>query len=348
MRYVVAALSLLIGLAQNASSPAIILVVGEGLNEPFAIDFDTRGHIFIVEHEGHRISMFDRNSGRLSRLAGTGTPGLAGDDGPAAEAQLNAPHHALVGPDGNLYVADTLNFCVRKIDLHNDSHVISRVAGTGQKGFSGDGGRALEAQFGGIYAIAFRDRLLYIDDLDNRRIRTVNLDTGIVSTVAGNGEKGVPQEGEPARTQPLLDPRAVAVDGKGNIYILERNGHVLRMVDTAGRIHTVAGSGEQGATRDDCAARDAKMNGPKSIVMDRDGESVLIADTENHVIRRYSPTDGRLTRVAGTFEKGNAGIGGPARECQLNRPHGVKRDPTTGALYIADSENHRVLSVDPR
>ena len=112
-------------------------------------------------------------------LAGTGEEGLAGDGGPAAKARFKGPHHLALGPDGALYVADTWNNCVRKIDLRTG--VITRVAGTGEKGFSGDGGPAAEAQFGGIYAIAFRGTVLYVCDLDNRRIRAVDLKTGIVT-----------------------------------------------------------------------------------------------------------------------------------------------------------------------
>src|SRR6185295_17982929 len=139
-----------------------------------------------------------------------GEKGFAGDGGPAAKAQLNGPHHLLMGPDGRLYVADTWNNCVRRIDLK--TNVVTRVAGTGEKGFGGDGGPALQALFGGIYSIAFHGGRLYIGDLDNRRIRAVDLATGIVTTVAGNGEKGVPSEGGDARAQPLVDPRAIALD----------------------------------------------------------------------------------------------------------------------------------------
>jgi DNA-binding beta-propeller fold protein YncE len=329
-----------------ASANKVTLVVGEGLKEPFAIDFDSRGNLYVAEMGGQGVSVIDK-AGKVTRLAGTGEQGLSGDGGPAARARLNNPHHLLMPPEDKqggqrLFVADTMNFSIRAIDMR--TKIITRVAGTGVKGFSGDGGPAIDAQFGGIYALQLRGRLLYACDLDNRRVRTINLDTGIVNTIAGNGQKGVPQDGEPALSQPLFDPRAIAVDKKGNVYILERNGHALRVVDPDGRIRTVAGTGEAGNSGDDGPAREAKLNGPKSIEMD--GDDVLIADTENHVIRRYSPKTGTISRIAGTGVQGSAGVGGPATACQLNRPHGAHRHPKTGILYIADSENHRVLSVD--
>ena len=218
------------------------------------------------------------------------------------------------------------------------------MAGTGQKGFSGDGGPATAAQFGGIFSIAFHKGALYICDLDNRRIRAVDLKTGVVRTVAGNGEKGVPRDGEDARAQPLFDPRAIDVDAKGNLYIAERGGHALRVVDPAGKIRTVAGTGVAGQSGDGGPALAAQMNGPKHIFVEKSGD-VLITDTENHVIRRYSPRDGTIRRVAGTGVMGTGGLGLPALECPLNRPHGAVVHPKTGALYIADSENHRVLRV---
>jgi len=165
-----------------------------------------------------------------------------------------------------------------------------------------------------------------------------------VKTVAGNGEKGVPRDGEDARTQPLFDPRAIALDAKGNLYICERGGHALRVVDASGKIRTVAGTGVAGMSGDGGPALSAQMNGPKHIFVERSGD-VLITDTENHVIRRYSPRDGTIRRVAGTGAQGTGGLGGPVLECPLNRPHGAVIQPKTGALYIADSENHRVLRV---
>jgi hypothetical protein len=332
--------------AVPAQEPAkAVLVLGEHLREPFGVTFSSDGAAFIVEHSGHRVSRLSPQ-GTVRVIAGTGEHGFTGDDGPAIAARFNGPHHLLIGPDGHLYIADTWNNCVRRIDLKTG--IVTRVAGTGEKGFSGDGGKAVEAKFGGIYAIAFAGNTLFICDLDNRRVRAVDLKAGIVRTVAGNGEKGVPVDGQDALTQPLVDPRAIAVDTVGRLYILERNGHALRVVDRSGKIHTVAGNGTPGFSGDGGPAREALLRGPKHISIDSD-DGVLISDTENHVIRRYSPKNGGIiTRVAGTGAAGADGVGNAAEQCMLNRPHGAQMHPGTRAIYISDSDNHRVLRIERR
>ena len=315
---------LMVAVPAAQSGSRVRLVVGAGLNEPFAVDFDSAGRMFIAEMGGNRVSIWDVRGG-LTPLA---TP-------------FSGPHHLITGPKGDIYVADTWAHVVRRVDPATGA--VTRVAGTGQKGFSGDGGPAIDAQFGSAFAIAIHAGTLYIADLDNRRIRSVNLASGIVATVAGNGSTGLPVDGADAKTQPLVDPRAVAVDASGQIYICERGGHALRVVDTKGRIRTVAGTGEPGSGGDGGPALKAALRGPKHISIDADG-SVLITDTENHVIRRYIPSSGTIERVAGTGQQGAAGIDGPPDQLQLNRPHGAIRH--AGALYISDSENHRVVAID--
>ncbi|MBI3856345.1 MAG: hypothetical protein HY293_11715 [Planctomycetes bacterium] len=333
---------LALALVLKPAEKVAILASGD-LKEPFAIDWDKAGNAYIAEMGGNRVSLLDK-AGKLSVLAGTGEKGLSGDGGAGAKAQFNGPHHLLVGADGDLYVADTFNNCVRKIDLKTG--VVTRVAGTGQKGTSGDGGPAVSAQCGGIYCIAFdpKGEKLYLCDLDSRRIRVMALKSGIISTIAGNGQKGVPKDGEDAKTQPLVDPRAVAADSKGNVYILERSGNALRVVDASGKIHTVAGTGKAGLSGDGGPALQAKMNGPKHLSCDKE-DNVLIADTETHTIRRYTPKDGKIQRVAGTGKKGTCAAGGAPEQIELSRPHGATIDPS-GAVVICDSDNNRVLRIE--
>ena len=273
-----------------------------GLTAPFGVGFDAEGTLFFVEMTGHRVRKIGPD-GLVTTIAGTGRVGSGGDDGPAAKAELNGPHSLAVTKNGDVLVADTWNNRVRKIDARTGR--ITNIAGTGHKGFSGDGGPATRADFGGIYCLALDEAAQTLDlaDLDNRRIRRIDLETGIVSTVAGNGKKGVPRDGDDARSSPLVDPRAVALDGRGNLYILERSGHALRVVDRSGKIRTVAGTGKPGDSGDGGDARQARLNGPKHLCVDARG-NVLIADTENHRIRIYHPDDGTIQAVPATAGRG--------------------------------------------
>jgi hypothetical protein len=311
---------------------------------PFGVDFDAGGTLFFVELNGHRVRRIGAD-GLVMTLAGTGRKGDGGDDGPALKAELNGPHSLVVTKGGDVIVADTWNNRVRKLDPRTGR--ITNVAGTGRKGFSGDGGPATRADFGGIYSIALDEagQALVLADLDNRRIRRVDLASGIVTTVAGNGKKGIPADGDDARSSPLVDPRAVALDGRGHLYILERGGHALRVVDRSGRIRTVAGTGQPGDSGDGGDARQARMNGPKHLCVDARGD-VLIADTENHRIRLYRPADGTIRTIAGSGRKGTKGLGGPPGDAELNQPHGVAIGPG-GVVYIADSSNNRILKIVP-
>jgi DNA-binding beta-propeller fold protein YncE len=334
----------------------IVLVAGEGegddggparaakLQMPFAVDFDRSGNLLLAEYIGQRVRKID-GKGIITTIAGIGEKGYGGDPDLPTKARFNGIHSLAVAANGDVYIADTFNKRLRKID--GRTGVIRTVTGTGQKGFSGDGGPAAKAQFGDIYCAAFdaKREKLYLADLDNRRIRVLDLQSGAVETVAGNGEKGVPRDGTEARKAPLLDPRAVAVDAKGNVYILERGGHALRVVDSQGMIRTVAGTGQKGLSGDGGDARQARFNGPKHLCVDRH-DDVLIADTENHVIRKYLPREGKIIRIAGTGRPGRAGLDGPPLQAELKQPHGVNARPD-GTIYIADSSNNRVLKIEP-
>lgn len=304
------------------------------LLEPFGAEFNAAGEMYIVEMAaGNRLLKMDTR-GLVTHVAGLRTPGDGGDGGPALAARFNGPHNLAVLPDGDVLLSDTWNGRVRRV--HVRTGTVSSLPG-----FDVPAARARAA---GPYAISldFTGRQLYIADL--RRIHVVDLETGQTRVVAGNGEKGVPVDGTPATAAPLVDPRAAVVDRQGNLYILERNGHALRVVDRAGRIRTVVNaSGKKGAEGDGGDGRAATMNGPKHLCVDLQ-DNVIVADAENHLIRRYEPATGRIVRVAGTGRKGTAGLDGAPAACELNRPHGVTvhRD---GTLYITDSYNNRILKI---
>jgi sugar lactone lactonase YvrE len=346
---------LVMSLAGIAHGDRVVLVAGGGdkdedgvpatrakLHNPFGVDFDRAGNMYIVELEGGHVHKVSKD-GIFTTIAGTGEKGDSGDGGPPRRAVFNAMHNLAIAPSGDLYIADTLNHRVRKLDPRAET--IGPFAGTGKKGYSSDGGAALSAEFNGVYCVTLSPdaKTLYIADLENRRVRAVEIASGKIQLVAGNGERGVPEDGAVATEAPLIDPRAVTADAGGNVYILERSGHALRVVDRGGKIRTVVGTGKPGPAGADVPALEATLRGPKHLCLDREG-NVIVADTDNHVIRRYVVKEGRFVLIAGTGTKGTTGLGGPPDKLELNQPHGVYVN-ATGELYIVDSLNDRVLKV---
>ncbi|MDB5385689.1 MAG: repeat protein [Planctomycetaceae bacterium] len=329
--------------AGGAEDAVNIPAVQAKLHEPFGIDFDRTGAAYVVELGGQRVLKIE--NGLLKLVAGTGKEGKASDvDQPGLQAQFHGMHNLAVGPSGQVFLADTWNQQIRIFDP--ESGFVKNFAGTGDKAFAGDGGPAAKAKFGGIYCVTLSGdhQRLVLADLDNRRMRAIDLKTSVVTTVAGNGQKGIPADGSVAADSPLVDPRAVAADQEGNVYVLERSGHALRIVNRAGQIRTVIGTGKPGHSGDNGPGKLATLNGPKHLCLDQDG-SVIIADTDNHVIRRYLPKEDRIVRIAGTGKKGHNGVGGPPDQLELNQPHGVTIGPN-GDLYIVDSQNHRILRIE--
>lgn len=299
---------------------------------PFGLAFDGKGKTYVAEYKGGRILLLGPD-GKSRIFSGNGEDGFAGDGLEAAEAIYNGMHNLARASNGDLFVSDTRNNLVRKID--GRTNITSTIAGIpGQKGFSGDGGLASRAKLADPISISLSpdEKTLLIADIHNRRIRAVDLTNGLIHTVAGNGRRGIPEDGESALTQPLADPRACAMDTEGNLYVLERGGNALRVIRPNGEIFTVAGTGKKGSR--DGYARKSTFSGPKHLCIDPAG-NVIIADDNNHLIRLYDPKTNQVSTI----------LGGKAQpRTQLNRPHGVAISPD-GTLWICDSWNDRVLTL---
>ena len=326
-----------------AQRPRASIVIGESLEKvkdpkpgkldsPFGVDFDAAGNMYIVELSGGRVHKLD-TAGGFTTIAGDGSKGYSGDGGTAKDATFNGMHNVAVTPSGDLYIADSWNHCIRKID--GKMGIITTIAGTGEPGSSGDGGPATQAQFNFLMCVTLNstNEKIYCADLKNRRIRVVDLKTGLIRTVAGNGEKGVPQQGADATKSPLVDPRGVAVDSRENVYILERGGHALRVVTPEGTIRTVAGTGKKGNAVG--PALEAQLGSPKHLAVDHH-DNVLIADEENARIVKYDPKAETITAILGK------GVEKPKRG--LSRPHGVCVH-ADGSIYVVDTGHHRILRL---
>ena len=311
------------------------------LSEPFMCAFDRVGNLYIAEAMNHCIRRVYRDSGVIVTIAGTGEEGYSGDGGPAIHATFNQPYSLQVDTDGDIYIVDRLNYVIRRIEA--GTGIISTVAGTGESGYGGDGGPATRAQFREPNDCYLDGRGgLLIADVQDQRIRRLDLSSGVIATFAGNGEKERGGDGRLALEASILGARAVCMDGAGNTYIAEREGNGIRKVDAHGVMHTLAGTGEFGYTGDDGPALEATWGGPKAIRCDHTG-NLLVVDTENHAIRRIDADTGIVTTIAGG-RLGGEGDGGPADKAAMDRPHGADVD-AHGNIYIADSNNHRVRVV---
>jgi len=310
------------------------------LDIPEAVAVDSAGNIYIADTGNDRIRKVDP-SGMITTVAGNGSYGYSGDGGPATAASLASPTCVEVDPAGNLYIADTENNRIRKVD---PSGMITTVAGNGSKGYFGDGGSATQASLYDPMGVAVDSSGdLYIADSYNHRIRKVD-PSGIITTVAGNGTSGYSGDGGSATQASLYDPMGVAVDSTGNIYIADSYNHRIRKVDPSGIITTVAGNGSYGYSGDGGPATSAMLDYPGGVAVDPAG-NLYIADTGNHCLRKVDPS-GRITTVAGNGSYGYSGDGGPATSAMLDYPGGVAVD-TSGNIYIADEYNERIRKVDP-
>jgi DNA-binding beta-propeller fold protein YncE len=316
------------------------------LNNPFDVAFDAGGNLFLSDTFNHCVRRVDARSHVITTVAGDGRAGDSGDGGPAVKARLNEPYGIVLDHEGNLFVADRLNRRVRRVDVK--SGIITTVAGDGSKKYSGDGRPARRAGIAEPNGVALdsQGKRLFIADVADHRVRVVDLTSGMITTFAGDGRGRHAGDGSPARSASIFGARAVAVGADNTVYILERSGNALRAVDpTTGKISTVAGTRAKGYTGDGGPALAATFNGPKELAIDPAG-NLFIVDTENHAIRRIDAGTKLITTVAGDGTRGSRGDGGPATSGQLARPHGVAVD-SHGAIFIGDTENHRIRTVLP-
>jgi trimeric autotransporter adhesin len=282
-----------------------------------------------------------------------GAKGYAGDNGPAIEASLDAPGGLAVTPGGEVYFADSNNHVIRRIDAQNN---ITTVVGNNALGaaFGGDFAAADAAQLDTPSAVTIApDGDLVIADSYNHRIRRVDRETRIISTVAGSGRSDYDGDDKPATEAALHMPSAVAAAPNGDIYIADTLNYRVRMIDHAtGFIHTVAGIGvpaENGNVGDGGLATHASLNMPSDVAIGPNGD-IYIADMHHQRVRRIDAKTRLITTVAGTGRWGYAGDGGPATDALLAGPAGIAVVPESGGrvtIYIADYYNGHVRVVGP-
>ena len=314
------------------------------LNFPYGVFADGLDNLFVADSSNHRIRRVDGQSGVITTVAGTGTFGFSGDGGAATSAKLNFPSGVFADGLGNLFIADSSNHRIRRVD--GQSGVITTVAGTGTFGFSGDGGTATSADLGypsGVFADGLGN--LFVADSSNHRIRRVDGQSGVVTTVAGTGTFGFSGDGGAATSAELGAPSGVFADGLGNLFIADSSNHRIRRVDgQTGVITTAVGTGTQGFSGDGGAATSAELGAPYGVFADGPG-NLFVADSFNHRIRRVDGQSGVITTVAGTGAFGFSGDGGAATSAELGSPTGVFADGLAN-LFIADASNHRIRRVD--
>ena len=302
----------------------------------YGVAVDTHGNTYVADSRNQRIRKIA--NGIITTVAGTGIEGSAGDGGAATSAQLSFPRAVAVDAAGNLYVADTGNCRIRKV---NSAGVISTVAGNGTPGFAGDGGAATSAQLSYPAGLAIDSSgNLYVADSWNYRVRKIATD-GKIQTIAGNGSYGPFGDGGLATAASLGLIESLALDTTGNLYLSDGYNHVVRKVAPGGTISTVIGGGF-GPAVDGGAAQTATLKFPKGVAADSLG-NLYVSDSLNERIRKVSSA-GTISTVSGTGAAGYSGDGAAATAAQLSSPNALALDPS-GVLILSDLWNYRVRSV---
>jgi len=318
---------------------------------PSGVAVDTQGDLFIADTGNSLVRRVDAVTGIITTVAGIdkfGTPlyGFSGDSGPATSAALNAPIAVAVDTQGNLFIADTNNNRIRRVDAVTG--IITTVAGNGAYGHTGDNGPATTASLStpGAIVVDAHGNLFFVDAYAIRRVDAV---TGIITAFAGNYSSGYSGDGGPAASATLcvavfdgLPGGGLAFDPHGNLLIADALNQRIRRVDTAtGIITTVAGNRLSGYSGDGGPATSANLGFPNAVAVDAHG-NLYISDYYSQHIRRVDAVTGNITTVAGG---GSGGDGGAATSAVLVYPVGVAAD-NSGNVFVADDSNNRIRRVD--
>jgi len=308
------------------------LATAAELNSPKGLAVDAAGDLFIADSTNNRIRRVDATTGIITTIAGTGAFGFGGDGGLATAAEFRSPNGLVFDAAGNLFIADSSNNKIRRVDAATG--IITTVAGTGAGGFSGDGGLATAAELNLPRGLAIDAAgNLFIADIFNNRVRRVDAATGLITTMAGTGAGGFSGDGGLATAAELDFPEGLAIDAAGNLFIADSANNRIRRVDAAtGIITTVAA---------------AELNSPKGLAVDAAGD-LFIADSTNNRIRRVDTATGFITTVAGTVAGNVAGsFGGDgdlATAAKLNFPQGLAMD-AAGNLFISTTTVVRQVTL---
>jgi streptogramin lyase len=279
----------------------------------------------------------------ITTFAGTGVKGFSGDGGPASAAQLNNPFAVARGPDGALYICDVDNQRIRRVTADGK---ISTCAGSGQRGYSGDGGSATNAALNEPYEMAWdkAGNLFFVERL-NHLVRRVDAKSGVISTVAGTGKLGFSGDGGAATTAQFNQPHSLAFDAVGDLYICDVLNHRIRKIDLkTGTVSTWAGTGEKKTAPDGSPITGSALHGPRALAFAPDGKCWL-ALREGNALLALDPKANTIKRIAGTGKSGFTGNGGPALAATLAGPKCVALD-AAGNVHLADTESHSIRYLD--